>query len=815
MSMNNPNPDILRSQAREFVNKLSAQTGVDFSKFANVDVVSSLPTTPLGDEPAAQQQHGKILLSLSGLAKAQSLNPRFTFEHILAHELGHALDWEAGGGTGHFSTFGASQPMNNILQQYRKIAESQGLLNPGIQQTNPGLWQYLTSHEELWAESFAGHVTGVTRLSGMDELLKSNQDLFLPRLPALPRSLTGESAPIRLPSGGSIDAQYQVRDLADVIASHQAMASGGLRNRAAAGEYPAGLQPRDYNQSAEHAKVLRMAQDLDPRELLSQTSYATGGPSTITPGGIVLAGNSRQMALEMAIHKGTYEPYKKELIAKAAQYGLDPDMVARMQYPALYRTVNFGPDSPDAVKFARASNISTTQTQSVEDAAAALRYLISDDVLGSMQIDADSTFSEAVTRSDGRPFRESLLASLRREAPQLEGQVFQQGTKTAELSDYGTEFVRKMLLSKILPPKLIQSLGTNRKAMFAGIEKAIPQLLNFRHGDAEADITPQLNEALGIFARNPDIKTRGDMERILSQKNLEGEYDEPVTPGGEMMLDFLVQHRDKPAEIRKGLVGLAGALGDKGGMFGSELGGTVDLASEALGVKAREGAEFGRPAGSEPLEPETPALPPPAISEEVSKVQGAGGEKGGDGSGTGSRGRGRERSRAFPPVMPAEMQPYFQPLYEKLRKREELAWATSGKDVPEHRDETLRRVAMRQAHREMQKLHSDTDQQKWLGLSEQDEELARSLPFQFWREPGSSRGFRGGGGSRGSARAWAADEGGSAGIVGESGKPLDSREIARLFEQILQDLKEVKTALAKEQYKPKEYPSTLTRIDDE
>ena len=48
--------------------------------------------------------------------------------------------------------------------------------------------------------------------------------------------------------------------------------------------------------------------------------------------------------------------------------------------------------------------------------------------------------------------------------------------------DEPLEFVRQMLVGKVLPPGLVQSLGAQRRQLLNGVANAVPQLLLMRRG---------------------------------------------------------------------------------------------------------------------------------------------------------------------------------------------------------------------------------------------------------------------------------------------------------------------------------------------
>ncbi len=86
---------------------------------------------------------------------------------------------------------------------------------------------------------------------------------------------------------------YEVRELADVIASHDP--GNGFARRP---EYPREAQERPYHSDkGEQDKVTRNALEYNPDYIISDAFTPADGPPIITDAGITLGGNSRVMSL--------------------------------------------------------------------------------------------------------------------------------------------------------------------------------------------------------------------------------------------------------------------------------------------------------------------------------------------------------------------------------------------------------------------------------------------------------------------------------------------------------------------------------------
>lgn len=402
------------------------------------------------------------------------------------------------------------------------------------------------------------------------------------------RRVVGDPTTIVVQGTKPVPAQYEVREMDSIRASHEITPSGGFRDRSKSGEYPEGLQPRDYSGNiGEQEKVRSRAREMETRHFLSDDPNATGGPPSVTVNGTALNGNGRKMMLEEARRIGTYDKYKADLIKKAASYGIDPKAIEGMQHPVLVRVVNMDPNSGIATEFARRGNVSPTQGQSPVRTAASLSGMVDNDVIKSLRLEGDTTFAEAVTDPrNGAAFRDKL----RRELPV--GEVPKYFNQEGMLTEGGKELVRDMLMSKILPVETIEAMAENMKAEKRTIEGAIPQLLLL--GRNNINPTPALAEAIGVLSRNSKIRTIQDAENVLSQKSLFSEKAEPISPEGRMMLDFIVKDGQKPLVFRRKLGDMITDIehGTRG-LFATEAVSPAEAAARTLGVEERPGAKFG------------------------------------------------------------------------------------------------------------------------------------------------------------------------------------------------------------------------------
>lgn len=414
-----------------------------------------------------------------------------------------------------------------------------------------------------------------------------------------PAGAVGYEARIAVPgSRDGIVSHYEVRELDDVIASHKADPPHNLLDRVKAGEYPAGVQPRDYAEAGEVNKVWDNARQMVTGFFISNHPSATNGPPTIDPSGRVINGNGRQMSIEASTHVGTYERYRADLERQAAVYGLDPATVKGMKRPALYRVVDFAIDSPEAREFARLGNVGETQAQNPVRAAAAMADFLTPEMIRAMDLRGDETFSKAVNGYAGFDFRMKLYGRL----PKQMRDTYFEKDAAKSLNAAGQEFVQNMMLAKILPVEMIQELQTDHKRLFQSIEGVVPALMKVATNPEldNVNIAPQLEEALDFLLKNPRVESPADASNALDQLDLfTGKKAANISPGGRMLLDFLLESGEKSRVFRDGITkiiagerGAAGLFDDPNARFD-----IVSNASKLMGVKERPGARFGGPRG--------------------------------------------------------------------------------------------------------------------------------------------------------------------------------------------------------------------------
>lgn len=408
-----------------------------------------------------------------------------------------------------------------------------------------------------------------------------------------PAGAIGHQTGISVPDGPDFPARYELRELGSVIASSKADPPNNLIDRVKSGEYPAGVQPRDYTDAAEVNKVWDNARKMVTGYFISNHPSATNGPPVIDHPGRVINGNSRQMSIEASTHIGTYEKYRADLEKNAAVYGIDPAAVKAMKQPALYRVVDVPIGSKQAHAFARIGNVGETMGQSPERTAASLSNYITPELVASLNLTGEETFSQAVSGVKGRKFREKLANTM----PNTMRKTYFEG-QLHDLTPAGVALVQNMMLTKLFPVELVEKMGVDRKQVLNTIEAALPSLLKAA-SDPQFDhinLVPQLTEAMEYLANNPKVKLNDLDANRLDQVDM---FSNPLSAGGRMMLDLLLDVGDSKVQFRQKVAKVIAGERASNSLFDDPKMpvDAVENAAKLLDVKYRPGARFGGPRG--------------------------------------------------------------------------------------------------------------------------------------------------------------------------------------------------------------------------
>ena len=311
----------------------------------------------------------------------------------------------------------------------------------------------------------------------------------------------------------SIPAQYRLRELSDVQASHNGMTfqpnrKYGLKN------------DRDYTQPENQAKVVEGAvpSRFNPRYHVTDNPDATNGPVVVRKStGDAIGGNGRAMMLQRVYEtnpKGA-QAYRDMLIQKSDQFGIDPEQVKSMKQPVLVREVDEAhvPDLQNAIT--DLNKVGTASLRPAEQAIADSRRV------------SQSTLEDISNRMEAAGPDASLSNILSGESgPQILDKMIDDGVITPQqragyvvkdaLTKEGKDRVSKLLVGRFF--KDPAQIDTIPEAIKAKVERIAAPLASAEGIDGWS-ITPQVQQALDLIENARAYGTK-NLDLFLKQGGL-------------------------------------------------------------------------------------------------------------------------------------------------------------------------------------------------------------------------------------------------------------------------------------------------------
>lgn len=147
----------------------------------------------------------------------------------------------------------------------------------------------------------------------------------------------GDETRIELTGKTPLKARYAVVEADDLQASHNEETFSPNPN------YPERTQTRDYTGTKEEqAKVIGNAENFKPQYIVTDDPSPVNGPPMVDGSGNVAGGNGRTMSIKRVYNSNPEgaKAFKDLQIKKAANFGLDPDVVRGMKKPVIIRQLD-------------------------------------------------------------------------------------------------------------------------------------------------------------------------------------------------------------------------------------------------------------------------------------------------------------------------------------------------------------------------------------------------------------------------------------------------------------------------------------------
>ncbi len=324
--------------------------------------------------------------------------------------------------------------------------------------------------------------------------------------------IDGDADEITLPNGESVNGHYVLTESGAASASHQATNGFAETDGFPVDENGQSVNDRDYKRDQEAQEVTRsMASDYDSRALQS--------PVVVSREGVVLSGNGRTMAGEIAAQNGTDKKYNDYLRTHANKYGFTEEQVNGYEHPRLL----FVPDADmpyTAETFAK-FNQREQKSQNKTEQAVKMGKVVDDALFGRVMqtIGTYDTLGEfygddAATHG---VVKELAAAGV---IPQTEmAQLFDGG----KLSDAGQAMVEGVLIGKVFQanPDAVREI-TEVKSMRQSVMAALQEIVTNSRLGGGYDLSQELAEAVDLVykARKAGYKAGMRVSEYAGQGNL-------------------------------------------------------------------------------------------------------------------------------------------------------------------------------------------------------------------------------------------------------------------------------------------------------
>jgi hypothetical protein len=314
----------------------------------------------------------------------------------------------------------------------------------------------------------------------------------------------------------SYPARYSVRELADVVPSHN----------------PHNFEPnpayeytndRDYSNPQNAARVAEYSApgNFKPDYTLTPSPTAEQGAPIIDPRGNALGGNNRTMTLNRvyASNPAGAQAYRDQLAKNAAQYGIDPNELPRFNKPILTRELVNQPDQAAAQKAITDFNKTAAAKLSPEEQAVTDGRRLStrtvEQISGNLaDVGEDSTLAQALRGDKGAQMVQSLVKDGVLTDQEKNGYLDERGQLTPEA---------KSRIAKALVGRLFEKPGDYAETapeLRNKLEQIAPQVLRVEDRP-EWSVTQAVREALGALA---EAKAHGirNLDDLAKQTDIGG-----------------------------------------------------------------------------------------------------------------------------------------------------------------------------------------------------------------------------------------------------------------------------------------------------
>jgi hypothetical protein len=345
--------------------------------------------------------------------------------------------------------------------------------------------------------------------------------------------------------------QYRVVGINTPLVSHTAAGEP-------AADYPQALQPRARDRAASQLQIDKIARELEPGALLTDSHRLDSGPPVLGEDRVVESGNGRLLALRRALgrYPDKLQAYEDGLRARLSEYGLASADLDGIPHPVLVRERLTPLTDTERAAFAAEANNAGLLAMSSYERAVQDAARLTDESVANLTVGEADTIASALRRADNRPFVRSFVASI----PANErGELLD---AAGNLNAQGYTRLANAILVKTFGPgdgeRLARSFIESADPLVRNVETAVmaslPALARsealVRRGerDAELALGPDLAAAIHTLAR---LRTQGiGVPDYLAQGSL---WERVTTPFQDQVLTFLNENTRGPGRLRTAL----------------------------------------------------------------------------------------------------------------------------------------------------------------------------------------------------------------------------------------------------------------------
>lgn len=347
--------------------------------------------------------------------------------------------------------------------------------------------------------------------------------------------------------------RYELVEEDDLIVSHDSQLNVNPK-------FPPELQPRDRTSADSREQIRNMAKNFDDEAVLHDTKTIYDGiPIVSKKSNAVIAGNGRKIAERIRYKsKAARENRRADLLARASEYGIDPEAIKAAKKPAIVRRLV---DDIDEKQFAILSNEPGVSEQGLVDAAKTTATRLDDAWLTQLKIDAPGKFDDAMRQNVDLSTKvvQALPQSKRGSLVDKKGNLSQMGRARIRDAMFAKTYngdEGEALLAEIadVEDEHLKSLKT---VLFDSLPAVARQEAAIRTGAAD----PAMSVANDIMAAT---QKRLDMAKSKLSKGdfLAQESMFTMTGTQQALFDFMVDNTQAPARIAEVFHRFALAAGD-------------------------------------------------------------------------------------------------------------------------------------------------------------------------------------------------------------------------------------------------------------